>query len=118
MAAVENAIRAEVGAHIVVQVMRHVAEGLVAFLLERHDHGKPILRAASRELLSSCVLRSIMTFFTPFTANKARAPLPLTLMMRMKDKKISRYKYMAVKCVASPPVSSMAGMYCPTAIHR
>ncbi len=56
--------------------MRHVAEGLVAFLLERHDHGKPILRAASRELLSSCVLRSIMTFFTPFTANKARLRSP------------------------------------------
>ena len=54
------------------QVMRHMAEGVVAFLLKRHDHAKPILRAASRELLSSCVLRSLMTFFTPYTANKVR----------------------------------------------
>lgn len=56
------------------QVMRHMAEGLVAFLLKRHDHAKPILRAASRELLSSCVLRSLMTFFTPYTANKVPPP--------------------------------------------
>ena len=50
----------------------------MAFLLERHDHSKPLLRAACRELLSSCVLRSIMTFFTPYTANKARPVLACT----------------------------------------
>ncbi len=54
----------------VVQVMKQVSEGLVAFMLERHDHAKPILRSVARELLSSCVLRSLMSFFTPYTANK------------------------------------------------
>ncbi len=53
------------------QVIRHVAEGMVAFMLERHDHAKPIMRSVARELLSSCVLRSIIMFFTPYTANKA-----------------------------------------------
>ena len=43
----------------------------MAFMLERHDHAKPIMRSVARELLSSCVLRSIMTFFTPYTVNKA-----------------------------------------------
>ena len=43
----------------------------MAFLLERHDHAKPIMRSVARELLSSCVLRSIMTFFCPYTVNKA-----------------------------------------------
>ena len=52
------------------QVMRHISEGLVAFMLERHDHAKPILRSVARELLSSCVLRSLMSFFNPYTANK------------------------------------------------
>lgn len=42
----------------------------MAFMLERHDHAKPILRSVARELLSSCVLRSLMSFFTPYTANK------------------------------------------------
>jgi hypothetical protein len=55
----------------VLQVIRHIAEGMVAFMLERHDHAKPIMRSVARELLSSCVLRSIMTFFTPYTVNKA-----------------------------------------------
>lgn len=55
------------------QVVRHIAEGMVAFLLERHDHAKPIMRSVARELLSSCVLRSIMTFFCPYTVNKARS---------------------------------------------
>ena len=42
----------------------------MAFMLERHDHAKPILRSVARELLSSCVLRSLMSFFNPYTANK------------------------------------------------
>ena len=53
------------------QVIRHIAEGMVAFMLDRHDHAKPIMRSIARELLSSCVLRSIMTFFSPYTVNKA-----------------------------------------------
>ena len=53
------------------QVIRHTAEGMVAFMLDRHDHAKPIMRSIARELLSSCVLRSIMTFFSPYTVNKA-----------------------------------------------
>lgn len=52
------------------KVMRQISEGLVAFLLERHDHAKPILRSIARELLSSCVLRCLISFFNPYTANK------------------------------------------------
>ncbi len=44
---------------------------MVAFMLDRHDHAKPIMRSIARELLSSCVLRSLMTFFSPYTVNKA-----------------------------------------------
>lgn len=60
-------------------MVRHIAEGMVAFLLERHDHAKPIMRSVARELLSSCVLRSIMTFFCPYTVNKAGFTLLLII---------------------------------------
>ena len=52
---------------------------MVAFMLDRHDHAKPIMRSIARELLSSCVLRSIMTFFSPYTVNKASSNPPVTL---------------------------------------
>ncbi len=57
------------------QVIRHISEGMVAFMLDRHDHAKPIMRSIARELLSSCVLRSLMTFFSPYTVNKASPSL-------------------------------------------
>ncbi len=53
-------------------MLRHISEGMVAFLLERHDHAKPIMRSVARELLCSCTLRPLLGFFTPYTANKVR----------------------------------------------
>jgi len=55
------------------QVLRHISEGLVAFLLERHDHAKPLIRSVARELLCSCALRSAILFFNPYSLNRVRA---------------------------------------------
>jgi len=55
------------------QVLRHISEGLVAFLLERHDHAKPMIRSVARELLCSCALRSAILFFNPYSLNRVRA---------------------------------------------
>ena len=58
------------------QVLRTISEGLVAYLLERSDSNKTMLRAVSRELLAAAVLRNVMFYFTPYTLNKVRAPTP------------------------------------------
>lgn len=47
-----------------------VSEGLAAFVLERSDSSKTMVRAVARELLASCVLRNLMFYFTPYTLNK------------------------------------------------
>ena len=54
------------------QVLRHISEGLVAFLLERHDHAKPLIRSVVRELLCSCALRAAILFFNPYSLNRVR----------------------------------------------
>lgn len=58
---------------MVAQVLRHISEGLVAFLLERHDHAKPMIRSVARELLCSCALRSAILFFNPYSLNRVLA---------------------------------------------
>lgn len=47
-----------------------VSEGLAAFVLERSDSSRTMVRSAARELLASCVLRNLMFYFTPYTLNK------------------------------------------------
>ncbi len=47
-----------------------VSEGLAAFVLERSDSSKTMVRSVARELLASCVLRNLMFYFTPYTLNK------------------------------------------------
>ena len=54
------------------QVLRAVADGLAACLLDRSDGNKTMLRAVSRELLAAAVLRNVMFYFTPYTVNKVR----------------------------------------------
>ena len=54
-------------------MLRAVADGLAACLLDRSDGNKTMLRAISREMLAAAVLRNIMFYFTPYTVNKARA---------------------------------------------
>ena len=54
-------------------MLRHISEGLVAFLLERHDHAKPMIRSVARELLCSCALRSAILFFNPYSLNRVLA---------------------------------------------
>lgn len=54
------------------QVIRMVLEGLAAFLLDRTDSSKTMIRAIARELLGSAVLRNLMFYFTPYTINKVR----------------------------------------------
>jgi PXA domain len=52
------------------QVIRMVSEGLAAFVLERSDSSKTMVRSVARELLASCVLRNLTFYFTPYTLNK------------------------------------------------
>ncbi|KAK9807024.1 hypothetical protein WJX72_010915 [[Myrmecia] bisecta] len=52
------------------KVMKQISEGMVVFMLGRTDHATPMLRVVARELLASCVLRSFISFFTPYNANK------------------------------------------------
>lgn len=46
----------------------------MAYLLERGDSSKAMLRSVTRELLAAAVLRNIMFYFTPYTLNKVRSP--------------------------------------------
>ena len=46
----------------------------MAFLLERHDHAKPLIRSVVRELLCSCALRAAILFFNPYSLNRVRGP--------------------------------------------
>lgn len=57
------------------QVLRHIADGMVQHMLERADYQQAGVRAAGRELLASCVLRQLILFFTPHNANKARTAM-------------------------------------------
>ncbi len=50
-----------------------VSEGLAAFLLDRSDSSKTMVRSVARELLGSAVLRNLMFYFTPYTLNKVSA---------------------------------------------
>ena len=52
------------------RMIRRMAEGVVGLILNRDDVERPAIRSLSRELLSTCVLRSIIMFFTPYQANK------------------------------------------------
>lgn len=45
----------------------------MAYLLERGDSSKAMLRSVTRELLAAAVLRNIMFYFTPYTLNKVRS---------------------------------------------
>lgn len=54
------------------QVIHTISEGLVAFLMERSDHAKTMMRSVARELLATCVLRQIILQFTPYNINKVR----------------------------------------------
>ena len=60
------------------QVLRHLADGMVQHMLERADYQQAGVRAAGRELLASCVLRQLILFFTPHNANKACPALLLS----------------------------------------
>ena len=55
------------------QVIHTISEGIVAFLMERGDHAKVMMRSVARELLATCVLRALMNQITPYNINKARA---------------------------------------------
>ena len=52
------------------QVLKQISEGMVAFLMERSDHAKTIMRSVARELLCTCVLRALIGQFTPYNINK------------------------------------------------
>jgi len=52
------------------QVIHTMSEGIVAFLMERGDHAKVMMRSVARELLATCVLRALMGQITPYNINK------------------------------------------------
>ena len=53
------------------QVIQTICEGIVAFLMERSDHAKVMMRSVARELLATCVFRALMGLLTPYNINKA-----------------------------------------------
>lgn len=52
------------------KMLRDVSDGLVAHLLSPADKQGPLTRSIARELLSSCVLKPLMMFCTPYHINK------------------------------------------------
>ena len=52
------------------QVLRHMCEGLVALLMDRTDYHKFMMRSVARDLLASLVFRPIMQHMTPYNINK------------------------------------------------
>lgn len=52
------------------KMLRDVADGLVERLLSPADNQGPLTRSIARELLSSCVLKPLMMFCTPYHVNK------------------------------------------------
>ena len=54
------------------QVLRHMCEGLVALLMDRGDYNKYMMRSVARDLLASLVFRPMMQHLTPYNINKVR----------------------------------------------
>ena len=54
------------------RMIRRMAEGVVGIILSKEDIQRPLLRSLGRELVATCVLRSIIMLFTPYNANKVR----------------------------------------------
>lgn len=55
---------------VFVQVLHTICEGVVAFLLDRSDHAKAMMRSVARELLATCVFRPLLGLVTPYYINK------------------------------------------------
>ena len=53
-----------------VQFIRQICDGMAAYLMDKSDFNKIMMRAAARELLAACVIRPIMVYFTPYNINK------------------------------------------------
>lgn len=51
-------------------MIQAICEGIVAFLMERSDHSKVMMRSVARELLATCVFRALMGLLTPYNINK------------------------------------------------
>lgn len=50
--------------------IRQICDGMTAYLMDKSDFNKIMMRAAARELLAACVIRPIMYYFTPYNINK------------------------------------------------
>jgi hypothetical protein len=57
-----------------VQVLRGMSESVVSLVLPQQERDLAISRSVVRELLAACVLRPLMTYFTPYSINQV---LPL-----------------------------------------
>lgn len=49
-----------------------MCDGLVAFLMDRADYSKFMMRVVARDLLASLIFRSIMQHTTPYNINKVQ----------------------------------------------
>ena len=57
------------------QVCRQMCEGLVAFLMDKADYSKLMMRVVARDLLASLIFRPIMQHMTPYNINKVWRPI-------------------------------------------
>ena len=60
--------------HLLLQFLRAVSEGIVAYTLDRSDLQRAATRVITRELLAGVVLRPLMMWMTPYYANKVGTP--------------------------------------------
>ncbi len=63
-------------AAVAVQFIRQICDGMTAYLMDKSDFNKIMMRAAARELLAACVIRPIMYYFTPYNINKVTTDQP------------------------------------------
>jgi len=66
------------------RMIKRMAEGVVGIILSKADLERPSLRSLGRELFATCVLRNVVTLFTPYNANK----ILLSLLTPKKDSKV------------------------------
>lgn len=56
------------------RVIRRICEGVLSVVMSKDDLSRPYTKGLAREMMATCVIRPILMFFTPHTANKVHHP--------------------------------------------
>lgn len=52
------------------KVIKRICEGIISITMSKEDLARPYTRVLARELLATCLIRPILMYFSPYTANK------------------------------------------------